>query len=86
VIDVVLSSLNGIDWRSIDRYTIVSQRSKSMVHQNSTTIYGITNRVDSSTVIIDIISFSTLYIYISAMKIQIIQNAKNIRRAARKKA
>jgi hypothetical protein len=85
VIDVVLSSLNGIDWRSIDRYTIVSQRSKSIVHQNSTTIdYGITNRVDSSTVIIDIISFSTLYIYISAMKIQIIQNAKNIRRAARK--
>ena len=26
--------------------------------------YGITNRVDSSTVIIDIISFSMLYIYI----------------------
>lgn len=57
MIDVVLSSLNGIDWRSIDRYTIVSQRSKSTVHQNSMTIdYGITNRVDSSTVIIDIIS------------------------------
>ena len=63
VIDVVLSSLNGIDWRSIDRCTIVCQRSKSMVHQNLMTIdYGITSRVDSSTVIIDIISFSTLCI------------------------
>ncbi|MGA6989346.1 MAG: hypothetical protein WBX81_02945 [Nitrososphaeraceae archaeon] len=53
----VLSSLNGIDWRSIDRYIIVSQRSKSMVHQNSMTIdYGITNKEDSSTVTINIIS------------------------------
>jgi hypothetical protein len=25
VIDVVLFSLNGIDWRSIDKYMIVSQ-------------------------------------------------------------
>lgn len=50
----VLSSLNGIDWRSIDRYIIVSQRSKSMVQQNSMTIdYGITNRVDRL-IIIDI--------------------------------
>jgi hypothetical protein len=47
VIDVVLFSLNGIDWRSIDKYMIVSQRSKSMVQQNSMSIdYGITNRVD----------------------------------------
>jgi hypothetical protein len=47
VIDVVLFSLNGIDWRSIDKYMIVSQRLKSMVQQNSMTInYGITNRVD----------------------------------------
>jgi len=47
VIDVVLFSLNGIDWRSIDKYVIVSQKLKSMVQQNSMTIdYGITNRVD----------------------------------------
>jgi hypothetical protein len=47
VIDVVLFSLNGIDWRSIDKYMIVSQRLKSMVQLNSMTIdYGITNRVD----------------------------------------
>ena len=47
MIDVVLFSLNGIDWRSIDKYMIVSQRLKSMVQQNSMTIdYGITNRVD----------------------------------------
>lgn len=47
MIDVVLFSLNGIDWRSIEKYMIVSQKLKSMVQQNSMTIdYGITNRVD----------------------------------------
>jgi hypothetical protein len=64
VIDVVLFSLNGIDWRSIDKYMIVSQRSKSMVQQNLTTIdYGITNKVDRPIIISlrNMRSYSTIW-------------------------